>query len=337
MNISVLGIDLGKRSFHLIGHDKRGNEQLRKQFTRKKLLAFLQQLPPTTVIFEACCGAHWLGRKCQAYGHTVKLIPPQYVKPYVKTNKNDFADAGAIAEAGARGSMRFVAVKSEEAQVIAATIRVRAGLVKERTARMSRIGSLLVEFGLSLPKGHATMKRLFQWLAEQKERIPEQLLLLLQEEHQAYLDANERISALDKRLKRVVQQSEQGELLKSIPGIGDTIASHCLAELENVHCFKNGRNMGAWLGLVPKQHSTGGKARLLGISKRGNKHLRTMFIHGARALLSKPALAQKYFGNWIANLLGSKPFNVATVALANKLARITWAVLHTRQPFSATI
>ena len=335
MTIQVLGIDLGKRQFHVVGHDKHGNELLKEKFTRPKLLKFLQLHPSTTVVFEACCGAHWLGRKCQDMGHTVKLIPPQYVRPYVKTNKNDFIDASAIAEAASRGSMRFVEVKSEQAQLIAATLRIRAGIIKERTARMCRIGAILLEFGLSLPKGHATMKRLLQWIAEQPVEIPLALRMLLQAEHEAYNDANERIAKLDKQLQKQVRQEEKGALLTSIPGVGDLIASHCLAELESVSQFTNGRNMAAWLGLVPRQHSTGGKARLLGISKRGNKHLRTMFIHGARAIMSRPELAVKHFGSWVTDLLATKPFNVATVALANKLARITWAVLHTQQPFDA--
>jgi transposase len=176
MFIQVLGIDLGKSNFHLIGHDRAGNTVVRKKFSRKQLIVFLQQLPPTTIAFEACGGAHWLGRLCQQFGHQVKLIPPQYVKPYVKGNKNDFIDADAIAEAAPRPSMRFVAVKTEAAQLMSAVHRVRQGYIKERTACMSRIGALLLEFGVSLPRGHSVMKRLFQWLAEHAGKLPAPLI-----------------------------------------------------------------------------------------------------------------------------------------------------------------
>jgi len=333
--IKILGIDLGKSCFHLIGQDHSGKEIFRKKYTRSKLIHYLSQLPQTVIAFEACGGAHWLGRQCLSLGHEVKLIPPQYVRAYVKGNKNDFIDAAAIAEAANRPSMRFVAVKSEQAQVISAIHRIRSGFIKERTACMSRIGSILLEFGVSLPQGHATMKRLFSWLAEQSQSLPSLLIHELQVVHDHYLLLNERITEHDKQLKALVDQDENGRLLKSIPGVGDLVASQCLADLGAVDQFKNGRNMAAWLGLVPRQHSTGGKSTLLGISKRGNKHLRTLFIHGARALLAKPNKVGQVFAPWINKLRETKPFNVATVALANKLARIAWSVLKYHQPFNA--
>jgi len=334
MNIQVIGIDLGKSSFHLVGHDCDGRIQFRKKLSRPKLCEFLANHPKTIVAFEACGGAHWLGRFCHQVGHQPRLIPPQYVKAYVKSNKNDFI-ADAIAEASQRPSMRFVEVKSEQAQVIGAIHRIRSGYVKERTACMSRIGSLLLEFGLSLPRGHATMKKLFSWLASQNQAIPPMLMEELVEFHEYYTCLNSRISRLDKKLDHLVSSSEEGLLLKSIPGIGAQTASQCLAEFESVQHFKNGRNLAAWLGLVPHQHSTGGKPRLLGISKRGNKHLRTLFIHGARAILSRPDKTGTIFGEWLIRLRQTKPFNVACVALANKLARIVWSVLRYKQRFNA--
>jgi transposase len=243
---------------------------------------------------ESCGGSHWLARKCQSFGHEVKLIPPQYVKPYVKTNKNDYIDADAIAEASTRPSMRFVGVKTETAQVISVIQRIRSSYVKERTACMSRIGAILLEFGMSFPKGHSKMKQL-------------------------------------------VEQNEDAQLLKSIPGVGNLTASQCLADISDVGHFKNGRQLAAWIGLVPHQYSTGGKTTLLGISKRGNKALRTLFIHGARSILSRPEVAVAVFGEWILELRARKPFNVAVVALANKLVRIAWSVLSTKQAFEVRV
>lgn len=335
MFIQVLGIDLGKSNFHIVGHDCAGKTVVRKKLSRKQLIVFLQQLPPTTIAFEACGGAHWLGRLCQQFEHQVKLIPPQYVKPYVKGNKNDFIDADAIAEAAGRPSMRFVAVKTEAAQMMSAVHRVRQGYIKERTACMSRIGALLLEFGVSLPRGHSVMKQLFQWLAEHAGKLPAPLIAELAGLHAHYEYLSERIAEQDLKLKQQLATHGDAQLLKSIPGIGDITASQCVAELGNAEQFKNGRDLAAWLGLVPHQHSTGGKPRLLGISKRGNKHLRTLLIHGARAILSRPEKTGAVFGEWLIKLRATKPFNVVCVALANKLARIVWSVLRTKEQFNA--
>ena len=334
-SIHILGIDLGKHCFHAIAHNRSGAEVLRRKFSRNQLQRFLCKIEPTTIAFEACGGAHWLARKSGEYGHQVRLIPPQYVKPYVKGNKNDFIDASAIAEAAGRPTMRFIAVKSEEAQVIAAIHRVRDGYIKERTAAMSRIGAILLEFGLSFPKGHAKMKSLFQWLAEQKASLPESLLVELVSIHEHYKYLNERVKVQDSKLQVVVNNNESAQLLKTIPGVGDLTSTLCVADVSSPSNFTNGREMAAWLGLVPRQFSTGGKTKLLGMSKRGNKHLRTLFIHGARAVLSRLETTGKVFGEWLIKLRATKPFNVVVVALANKLARIAWAVLYHRQAFKA--
>ena len=335
MSIQVIGIDLGKSNFHLVAHDRKGNTLFRKKFSRKQLLQFLYDTPLTTIAFEACGGAHWLGRLCLKLGHSVKLLPPQYVRPYVKGNKNDFIDADAIAEASQRPSMRFVEVKSEDAQLITAVYRVRQGYIKDRTACMCRIGALLLEFGVSLPQGHGTMKQLFTWLTAKAPELPPALNIELTALHEYYKYLNEQIKVQDDKLTRHVAQSDEGQLLHAIPGVGVLTASQCMAELGSVKQFKNGRNLAAWLGLVPHQHSTGGKPRLLGISKRGNKHLRTLFIHGARAILARPEKTGAIFGDWLVQLRASKPFNVVCVALANKLARIVWAVLRYKEAFNA--
>ena len=335
--IKVLGIDLGKSTFHVVGHDHTGREQFRRKFNRAKLLQYLSNHPETLIAMESCGGSHWLARKCQSFGHEVKLIPPQYVKPYVKTNKNDYIDADAIAEAATRPSMRFVSVKTEQAQVISVIQRIRSSYVKERTACMSRIGAILLEFGMSLPKGHSYIKGLFQWLADNGEAIPPMLMQELVEHQEYYLKLNNRIQAQDNKLKSLLENDERAKLLKSIPGVGDLTTSRCLSDISEPTDFKNGRHMAAWIGLVPHQHSTGGNSTLLGISKRGNKALRTVFIHGARALLSRPEIAVKVFGNWILELRARKPFNVAVVALANKLARIAWSVMTSNKPFEVRV
>ncbi len=336
MYIKVLGIDLGKSSFHVIGRDTSDHPILRKKLTRQKLLELVANLPPCLIAFEACGGAHWLARKCLSYGHDVRLIPPQYVKPYVKGNKNDFIDAAAIAEASGRPDMRFVPVKSEDRQVMAVCHRLRESFVDERTAVMSRIGATLLEFGLALPRGHSTMKKLFQWLARQSSaELPNALLLELQIAHDHYLLLNERIVVQDVKIAQVVKQDERCQLLKSIPGVGDLTASQLVIEVGSGQQFRHGRDMAAWLGLVPRQYSTGGKTTLLGISKRGNKRLRCLFVHDARSVLSRLEGSSGPFSEWLRKLRLSKPFNVAVVALANKLARIAWAVLTSHEGFNS--
>lgn len=335
MSIKTLGIDLGKSTFHVIGCDHSDRPILRKKFTRTKLIELVANLSPCLIAFEACGGAHWLAQICQRYNHDVRLIPPQYVKPYVKGNKNDFIDAEAIVEASGRPNMRFVPIKSEDAQVQAVVHRLRESFVAERTACMSRIGAIMLEFGLSLPTGHSQMKKLFQWLADQRVELPKALLLELQVAHDHYLLLNERIATQDRKIADAVKHDERCQLLKSIPGIGDLTASQIIMEVGNGQQFRHGRDMAAWLGLVPRQYSTGGKPKLLGISKRGNKRLRCLFVHGARAVLSRLDRGDGPFHHWLRKLRANKPFNVACVALANKLARIAWTVLAHSEPFDA--
>ncbi|WP_133406963.1 IS110 family transposase [Parashewanella tropica] len=333
----IIGIDLGKNSFHLVGHDQSGQRLFKKKLTRQKLLEFLAFHEPVIIAMESCGGSHWLARKCSEFGHTAKLIPPQYVKPYVKTNKNDFIDADAIAEAASRPTMRFSSPKTESAQVISTIQKIRNGYIRERTACMNRIGSILLEFGISLPKGHSIMKGLFQWLADKNQHLPPLIVFELTELHEHYLNLNERIASQANKVERILADNEQVKQLQSIPGIGPVVASACVSSVSEPSDFKNGRNFAAWIGLVPLQHSTGGKTILLGISKRGNKELRTLFIHGARSILWRDKSAEKYFGSWLINLKKRKPFNVAVVALANKIARIAWAVLVNKKSFEIRI
>lgn len=241
--IKVLGIDLGKSSFHVIGRDYSDNQVIRKKFSRSALIDYLHQLTPCIIAFEACGGAHWLGRQCKSMGHEVRLIPPQYVKPFVKSNKNDFIDAEAICEAVSRPKMRFVSVKSEEAQLISAIHKVRQGYIKDRTACMSRIGALLLEFGIALPRGHSVMKQLFSWLAQQRETLPSLMMQELVALHEYYLLLNDCIDKQDAKLKQLTETDPIGQLLKTIPGIGDMTASLCIANISSATDFKSGKNM----------------------------------------------------------------------------------------------
>ncbi|HCM1331477.1 TPA: IS110 family transposase [Vibrio parahaemolyticus] len=331
--IKVIGIDLGKSTFHLVGHDYSGRQLYRHKFSRSKLIQFISAHEPVTIAMEACCGAHWLARKCQEYGHQVKLIPPQYVKPYVKSHKNDFIDSDAIAEAATRPRMRFVSPKTEQAQLGVVIRRVRTGYIRERTATMNRIGSILTEFGFSFPRGHANMKRLFQWLADTGQPVPPLLVFELRDQLSHYNDLNDKIKEQDKKLETLNSDNVLFTILQTVPGIGPMTAACCLSSVSDPKDFSNGRNFAAWLGLVPFQYSTGGKPRMLGISKRGNKELRELFIHAARAVLWRDETAEKYFGTWLIDLKLRKPFNVALVALANKLARIAWSVMAMKRPF----
>jgi transposase len=332
-NSHIIGIDLGKNSFHLVGHDQVGHQLFKKKLTRQKLLEFLSLHAPVIIAMESCGGSHWLARKCAEFGHTAKLIPPQYVKPYVKTNKNDFIDADAIAEAASRPTMRFSSAKTESAQVVSTIRKIRSGYIRERTACMNRIGSILLEFGISLPKGHASMKGLFQWLVDKNQHLPPLIIFELSELHEHYQNLNERIDSQADKVERILADNEQMKQLQTVPGIGPVIASACISTVGNPNDFKNGRNFAAWIGLVPIQYSTGGKSTLLGISKRGNKELRTLFIHAARSILWRDKSVEKYFGSWLIELKKRKPFNVAVVALANKIARIAWAILVHKKSF----
>ncbi len=276
--IKVIGIDLGKNTFHLIGHDHTGREVIRKKHSRSSLLQFLSQQEPTIVAMEACNGAHWLARKCKGFGHETKLIPAQYVKPYVKTNKNDFIDADAIAEAATRPTMRFVSPKSEQAQIGSVIRRIRSGYIKDRTACTNRIGSILLEFGISFPRGHKNIKNLFQWLADKNEILPPLIIDELRQQLEYYNKLNEWIKEQEDKLQKLNEGNELVALLQSVPGIGPMTASCCISAVSNPNDFSNGRNFAAWIGLVPYQYSTGGKPRMLGISKRGKYLVKCFFL-----------------------------------------------------------
>jgi transposase len=327
MEITTVGIDLAKNVFQVHAVDQHGKVALKRQLKRGQMVEFFTNLPTCLIGMEACGSAHYWARKLQVMGHTVKLMAPQFVKPYVKTNKHDAADAEAICEAVRRPNMRFVPVKNVEQQAVLALHRVRQGWIKARTAQANQIRGLLSEFGLIVPQGigHIT-SRVPAILDEARDELPgafhELVLRLL--EH--FKDLDRQVKAMEHQIQSWHRTNELSRKLEKIPGIGPVTASALVASVGDARNFANGRQLAAWLGLVPKQHSSGGKTNLQGISKRGDTYLRTLLIHGARAVIRQLERKANVQG-WLGKLLGRRNKNIATVALANKNARIAWALL----------
>lgn len=327
MEITTVGIDLAKSVFQVHTVDQHGKVVLRKQLKRGQMAEFFAALPACLIGMEACGSAHYWARKLQALGHTVKLMAPQFVKPYVKANKHDAADAEAICEAVRRPNMRFVPVKNVEQQAVLALHRVRQGWVKARTAQANQIRGLLSEFGFVVPQGigHIT-RRVPAILDEATNELPgafKELVLRLLEH---FKDLDRQVNEMEHQIEHWHRANELSRKLEKIPGIGPITASALVASVGDAKNFANGRQLAAWLGLVPKQHSSGGKTNLQGISKRGDTYLRTLLIHGARAVIRQIERKTNVQG-WLARLLGRRNKNVAAVALANKNARIAWALL----------
>jgi len=323
--ISLIGIDLGKHCFHLHAQSASGRTVLRKKLTRNQMFTLLGNVPSCIVAMEACAGAHWIARRLQALGHQARLISPQYVKPFLQGNKNDFADAQAICEAASRPSMRFVSPHNETQQTISALHRVREALVRDRTGTVSQIHAFLLEFGVSLPKGAAVIRRLPVVLAAHE--LPPQLVALLErlQAHFKYLD--EQVRQIESELIRQLREDERSQRLLEIPGIGPITASVLAMELGDARQFACARQFAASIGLVPRQYSTGGKPMLLGISKRGDKNLRRLLVQCARTVMLQIERRTDRLGTWVRGLLMRRHSNVVACALANKLARIAWAIL----------
>jgi transposase len=303
MKITTVGIDLAKNVFQVHGIDERGKAILRKQLRRAQVAIFFANLPPCVIGMEACASAHHWGRTLQRFGHTVRLMAPQFVKPYVKTNKNDVADAEAICEAVGRQNMRFVPIKSIEQQAILSVHRVRQGFVKARTAQGNQIRGLLGEFGLVIPQGIINVtKHVPEILEDASNELPAPFRHLI-----------DRLTEHLKELDRQVKEFER-----------EIIAWR---RSSDAHSFENGRQVSAWLGLVPRQSSSGGKPTLLGMSKRGDAYLRTLLIHGARSAILAAKNKVDNTNGWLTNLLNRRHPNIAAVALANKNARTVWAML----------
>ncbi len=336
MKLTAVGIDLAKNVFQVHGVDARGQAVLRKQLKRAQMATFFANLEPCLIGMEACGGAHYWARKLAAFGHTVKLIAPQFVKPYVKSNKNDAADAEAICEAVQRPAMRFVPVKTPPAQALLALHRARAGFVKARTAQANQIRGLLGEWGIVVPQGPAKLReripRILEDAGNELEPIMRALIARLKRQLTAL---NEEVRELEAQIIAWHRQNERSRRLADIPGLGPITASALVASVDDARCFKNGRQLAAWLGLVPRQHSSGGRPTLLGISKRGDTYLRTLLIHGARAVLKAAAKKATPGNDWLIRLAARRHKNIAAVALANKNARIVWALLAHDRTYAA--
>lgn len=328
MTIVTLGLDLGKNWIHMVGFDREGSIALRRRVRRNQLLVLTANMPACVIGMEACAGAHHLGRALRAQGHTARLMPPQYVKPFVKANKNDYRDAEANAEAVGRPTMRFVPVKSE-AQLDLQTIhRVRQRLVGRRTALTNQLRAILLERGITIAQTRRALeKALTSIVSDDSNGLSPRMRRLIEDMRTEWRELDRRIEAFDAELTAIAKHDEVCRRLCEIPGIGALNATALVAALGNASGFTKGRDLAAWLGLTPREYSTGGKQRLLGISKRGNTHLRTSLIHGARAALPYLAERQDALGRWLKALLGRAHRNVVIVALANKLARMAWAVL----------
>ncbi|MDX1555602.1 MAG: IS110 family transposase [Xanthomonadales bacterium] len=328
MAIVTLGLDLGKNWIHMVGLDETGRIVLRRRVKRSRLLAQTGNMPACLIGMEACCGAHYLGRALEAQGHRVRLMPPQYVKPFVKTNKNDYRDAEANAEAVQRPTMRFVPLKSEAQLDLQVIHRARQRLVVRRTSLINQLRAILLERGITVPQRRRILET---WLpgilAAEENGLSPRIRHLLEDMRSEWRQLDMRIEAFNGELTATAKQDDICRRLCEIPGIGPLNATALVAAVGNGDAFDRGRDMAAWLGLVPRQHTTGGKQRLLGISKRGNKYLRTLLIHGARAALPYLAGRSDALGSWLRALLARAHRNVVVVALANKLARIAWAVL----------
>lgn len=326
--ISVLGIDLAKNLFQLHGVDNKGNIVLRKRLSRDTLLSFAANLSKCLIGMEACGGSNYWARELTKLGHEVKLMAPQFVKPYVKSNKNDMADAEAICEAVTRKNMRFVAIKTTEAQDVQAIHRVRSRLVANKTALMNEIRGLLQEYGLAIPQGTNQLKATMVKINEQGKLTPK-IKTVTGEVYQELLEVEKKIKFYDQQIKEIHGQNEICQKIEKIDGVGIITATAIFAAIGNAQNFKNGRQLAAYLGLVPRQHSSGGKDKLLGISKRGDSYLRCLLVHGARSVircLSTTKREDKHY-DAIRGILERRGHNRACVALANKNARIIWALI----------
>lgn len=338
MAIAIVGIDLGKNSCSVAALDGNGAVVLRRRVSRGKLTEFVGRLPACVVAMEACCGAHHLGRVFEAQGHAVRLMSPEYVQPYVKAQKNDDRDAEAIAEAATRPTMRFVAMK-QEAQLDMQTLhRARSRLVNSRTRLINQLRAILLERGITVVKGRRALAVALEPLLDPEDTGPEatgpkdtglssRIRLLIADMRREWDALDTRIATLDREFVETARHSAPERRLATIPGIGALNATALVAAVGEAEGFARGRDLAAWLGLVPRQMTTGGKPRLGGITKRGNVYLRTMLIHGARAALPSLSRSDTPLGAWLRELMARTHVNVAVVALAAKLARIAWAVL----------
>jgi len=334
MNINFIGLDIAKQVFHLVGLDHNGKQVLKKKLRRNKMLGYFANLEPCKISLESCASSHYWARELSKLGHDVTLLPAQHVKPFVRGNKNDYNDALAIAEASRFAQIRPVAVKTVEQQSIQGLHRLRRSSVKDRTALCSQVRGLLAEFGIVVNQGVGSLRKAIPCILEDAENGLHPMFrdaLALKYTQLTQLD--KLIDELTTMIKKDAQQHSEIKLLRSIPGFGPIVASTFFSIVGDGKAFEHGRDVSASLGLVPRQHSSGDKNILLGISKRGDKYLRSLLVHGARSVVKHAHKKEDAMSCWVARLIERRGKNKATVALANKLARIAWAVTTTGQPY----
>jgi transposase len=338
MNVRTLGIDLAKNVFSVHGVDSRGKAVVHRVLRRSQLLPFMAQLPPCLVGMEACGSAHHWAREITKCGHEVRLMSPRFVRPYVKSNKNDSRDAEGICEAVARPSMRFVAIKSRGQQDMMALHRVRSLLIRERTALMNEMRGLLAECGVIAAQGVSALRRLTaSIIAETDERVSDLLREVLSEMSERLRLFEERLKGYDRRIAELARMDDRVERLMAVEGVGPLTATALIAAVGNARQFRSGRELSAWLGLVPRQHSSGERVMLLGISKRGDRYLRTLLIHGARTTLRHLRRKGDRRSRWVAALSARRGPNIAAVALANKNVRVMWALLTSGEEYRVPV
>jgi transposase len=327
--IAVVGIDIGKNSFHIIGHDQRGAIVLRQKWSRGQVEARLANMPPCLIGMEACVGAHHLSRKLKALGHDARLMPAKYVRPYSKGQKNDFRDAETIAEAVQRPTMKFVATKTADQLDLQALHRVRERLVSQRTGIINQIRAFLLERGIAVRQGQRFLRiELPRILATPPDVLSPRMVRVIDDLAGDWRRLDERIEGLSGEIEAIACQDAGCERLMSVPGIGPIISSAMVAAIGSGEVFTKGRDFAAWLGLVPRQMSTGGRTILGKISKRGNRYLRVLFVQAAWVVLIRPKSWERYgLKSWIEAAKKRLHPNVLAIALANKLARIDWGVL----------
>ncbi len=338
MDITTLGIDLAKNVFQLHGVDTAGKVALRKRITRTKLKEFMVNMPPCLIGMEACGSSHYWARKFQSMGHTVKLMAPQFVKPYIKSNKNDANDAAGICEAVSRPSMRFIQIKNVAQQDLQSLHRVRSQVVKQRTAKANQIRGLLSEYGIIIPKGISHVSTNLPDILEDAENELTSLTReIFSDLYEQFKALTETVNTYTKKIEQIAKDDEKCQRLIKIEGIGPLGATAILAAVGNASTFKNGREMAAWLGLVPKQHSSGDRTRLMGITKRGDSYIRTLLIHGGRSVVSVCDNKIDTRSQWIKDKKERCGINKAAVAVANKNARIIWALLTSGEDYAPAV
>jgi transposase len=326
--ITTIGLDIAKSVFQVHGVDAEGNVVIRRQLKRRYVLAFFQKLPPCLIGIEACASSHHWSRELQALGHTVRLMPPAYVKPYVKRHKNDSTDAEAICEAVTRPNMRFVATKAPEQQSCLTLHRTRHLFIRQQTSVINAIRAHLAEFGIVAPVGRNGVEQLLAVAADLNDkRLPEVARACVVALGAQLRMLKAQILEFDRMIRAWHRSSEMSMRLDDCPGVGPALATALVATVADPKAFRSGRNFSAWIGIVPKQHSSGGKDRLGSISKRGDRYLRGLFVAGALAVIRYAKIHGTKYRPWLTALLARRPTKVAAIALANKIARMAWAMM----------